>query len=133
MLGSHIRTDSVSGPQRGQWSSVDSQAETPTLESEVRDSDPDGSRPGGRVHHTAREGAADPRVGFHRDSRDGRKTFSGPSEMFTRPVCEMTGETEVTRGPGDLSFSELLIGKQVSFWGGAGRGGGEKRGPRCSL
>ena len=39
VLGSHIHTDSVSGPQRGEWSSVDNQGETPTLESEVRDSD----------------------------------------------------------------------------------------------
>ena len=69
------------------------------------------------MHHTVRESASDPRVGFHRHGRDWKERVlrSGPSEMFTRPVCEMTRETEVTRGPGDLGFSELLTGKQVSF------------------
>lgn len=52
-------------------------------------------------------------MGFYQDGGDWKEEAlrSGPSEMFTRPVCEMTRETEVMRGPGDLRFSELLIRK----------------------
>ena len=60
-----------------------------------------------------RERAGDPSVGFYQDGGDWKEEAlrSGPLEMFTRPMCEMTRETEVMRGPGELRFSELLIRK----------------------
>lgn len=84
-----------------------------------------------------RGSAGDPSVGFYQDGGDWKEEAlrSGPSEMFTRPMCEMTREGDRghawTRRPQILRATHQKT--RSPSRGGAGWGGGERGGPRCSL
>lgn len=65
-----------------------------------------------------RESAGDPSVGVYQDGGDWKEEAlrSGPSEMFTQPMCEITKETEVTRGPGDSSENQGRSRQRRQRW-----------------